>query len=246
MWQECGRIMRARQSWRYDEFQQVGRDYGNGNPAEVEIYDSTHADFRDVEAESNQVLDLLGVGSNDVLIDFGAGTGTFAIAAARRCARVHAVDVSEAMIENAKRKATNAGISNIIFSHAGFLTYEHRDRPAASITTTFALHHLPDLWKGIALARMRSILRSSGQLYIHDVILEQDHAVENIQAFIDKQSVAGGDSLKNDAEGHFQQEHSTYDWILDGLLSRAGFKIVSKTIHEGVIRKYHCLRDSAR
>jgi putative AdoMet-dependent methyltransferase len=67
--------------------------------------------------------------------------------------------------------------------------------------------------------------------------------MENIKAFVDKQSVAGGDFLKNDAEGHFQQEHSTNDWILDGLLSRAGFKIVSKTIQKGVIGKYRCLRN---
>jgi putative AdoMet-dependent methyltransferase len=219
--QEYGPMMRDLEAWQYDEFRQMARDYGN--PAEVEIYDSIHAGFRDVEAESNQVLDLLVLTSSDVLIEFGSGTGTFALAAARRCARVHAVDVSPAMIEYAKTKAIRA------------------DQPAAAIATTFALHHLPDLWKGIALARMRSILRPGGQLYIHDVILEQDNAMENIKALVDKQSVAGGDFLKNDAEGHFQQEHSTYDWILDGLLSRAGFKIVTKTIQKGVIGKYHVL-----
>jgi hypothetical protein len=52
-------------------------------------------------------------------------------------------------------------------------------------------------------------LKPGGQLYIHDVIFEQVNAMENIKAFVDKQSVAGGDFLKNDAEGHFQQEHST-------------------------------------
>lgn len=98
--------MRDLESWQYNEFQQVGRDYGN--PAEVETYDSTHAAFRDVEAESNQALDLLGLASSDVLIDFGSGTGTFALAAARRCGRVHAVDVSPAMIEYAKTKAIRA------------------------------------------------------------------------------------------------------------------------------------------
>ena len=51
--------------------------------------------------------------------------------------------------------------------------------------------------------------------YIHDVILEQDQAIENIKAFIDKQSRAGGDFLKNDAEGHFQQESqpTTGSWM---------------------------------
>ena len=87
--------------------------------------------------------------------------------------------------------------------------YEHLDEPAAAIATTFALHHLPDRWKGIALARMRSMLKPGGQLYIHDVILEQNNATEVIKAFIDQQSLAGGDFLKRDAEGHFQQERST-------------------------------------
>lgn len=64
-------------SWQYDEFKQVGRDYSS--KVEVDIYDSSHADFRDIEAESNHVLDLLGVQLTDTLIDFGSGTGTFAI-----------------------------------------------------------------------------------------------------------------------------------------------------------------------
>lgn len=34
--------------WQYDEFKQVGTDYGD--KAEVAIYDSSHADFRDMDA----------------------------------------------------------------------------------------------------------------------------------------------------------------------------------------------------
>ena len=81
------------------------------------------------------------------------------------------------------------------------------------------------------------MLKPDGQLYIHDVILEQDNATEVVKAFINKQSVAGGDFLKRDAEGHFQQEHSTYDWILDGLLARTGFRIVSRNYSRGRDRK---------
>src|SRR5215510_13801869 len=63
--------IRGMTSWQYDEFQQVGRDYVD--PTEVEIYDSTHADFRDVEAESKELLDLLGLASSDVLDRFRFG-----------------------------------------------------------------------------------------------------------------------------------------------------------------------------
>ena len=218
-------------SWQYDEFQQVGRDYGN--PTEVETYDSTHADFRDVEAESKELLDLLGLASSDVLIDFGSGTGTFAIAAARRCARVH---VSQAMIDYAKAKANTAGISNLVFSHAGFLTYEHLDEPAAAIAMTFALHQLPDLWKGIALARMRTMLKSDGQLYIHDVIREQDSATEVIKAFINKQSVAGGD-LREMQKAIFSKSIQPMTGSWTGYLLARDSESLAKTIHEGRHRK---------
>jgi hypothetical protein len=64
--------MKTHLSWQYDEFKQVGRDYGS--PMEVEVYDSSHGDFRDLEAESNEVLDSLAVKAGYVLIDFGSGT----------------------------------------------------------------------------------------------------------------------------------------------------------------------------
>ena len=229
-------------SWQYDEFQQIGKDYDD--PAEVEIYDSTHAGFRDVELEGAQVLDLRALRPGDVLIDFGAGTGALAIQAARRNLRVYALDVSRSMIAHARAKATSAGVSGIVFAHGGFLTYEHDGRPAEAIVTTFAFHHLPDFWKGVALSRMQGMLQPGGLLYIHDVILEPDHALENIEAFIDRQTAAGGDFLRDDAEGHFREEHSTYDWIMDGLLARAGFAIVSKSMSEGVIGKYLCRKSA--
>jgi len=232
--------MKDRIPWLYNEFNQVGKDYSV--PDEVEMYDSSHSDFRDIENESEGVLDTLGVGKSDVLIDFGSGTGTFAIQAARRCATVYAVDVSQAMIDFAKIKAEKAGVSNIEFCHSGFLTFEY-DGPAADfIVTTFALHHLPDFWKGIALKRMYHMLKPEGKLYIHDAILEEHHAIENIAAFIEKMAAAGGDFLREDTEGHFKEEFSTYDWIMDGLLSVAGFVVRSKNIRDGVIGTYYCIK----
>ncbi len=226
--------------WQYDEFQQVGTDYGS--EAEVEIYDSRHGAFRDVEAEGIAILDSLDVRERHLVIDFGSGTGSFAIQAARRCARVHAVDVSQAMIERARIKAMEGGISNIEFHHAGFLTYAHNDPPVDAVVTTFAFHHLPDFWKGIALKRLNGMLKPGGQLYLHDVILDETAAIENVAALIDKLAMAGGERLREDAERHFRDEYSTYDWVMDGLLTRAGFTIKSKLMDGGVLGTYICIR----
>ncbi|HAK60231.1 MAG TPA: SAM-dependent methyltransferase [Nitrospiraceae bacterium] len=230
--------MNNRITWLYNEFNQVGKDYSM--PDEVAQYDARHADFRDVEQESIAVLDALGLGKNDVVIDFGSGTGTFAVQAALRCATVHAVDVSQAMLDNAKDKAEQAGVSNIAFHLGGFLTYEH-DGPAVDcVVTTFAFHHLPDFWKGIALHRMNHMLKPGGRLFMHDAIIEENQAIENIAALIEKLASAGGNFLQEDAEAHFREEFSTYDWIMDGLLSRAGFVVESKNIQDGVLGTYYC------
>jgi len=77
------------------------------------------------------------------------------------------------MLEFAKSKANKAGVKNIVFSHSGFLTFDTKNPPVDVITTTFAFHHLPDFWKGIALQRLNKLLKPGGLLYLHDVILEE-------------------------------------------------------------------------
>ena len=219
-------------SWQYDKFQQIGTDYSN--KAEVDIYKKSHASFRDIVADSIKILDRLEIKGSDSVIDFGAGTGTFVIQAAKRCAKVYAVDVSQAMLDFAESRATQSGLSNIRFHHSGFLTYEHVDQPVDAVFTTFAFHHLPDFWKGIALKRLNRMLKAGGQLYIHDVIIAEDNAIENIDALIEKLADAGGLVMRDDTERHFREEYSTYEWVMDGFLSRSGFTIKSKRIVDGV------------
>ena len=228
-------------SWRYDESKPVGRDYGS--QSEVDVYDSSHADFRDIKAESNRVLDTLAIKKGDTIIDFGSGTGTFVVEAARRGARVHAIDVSQTMLARAKSKADQEGVSGIEFHNAGFLTFEHPDSSVDFIVSTFAFHHLPDFWKGVSLKRIYRMLKAGGHFYIHDVIIEETDSLKNIALFIEQQNEAGGDFLREDAEGHFRDEYSTYDWVMDGLLSRTGFSVSSKHIEGGVIGTYLCRKN---
>lgn len=226
--------------WLYNEFQQVGTDYCDQE--EVDDYDARHSKFRDMDAEANAVLDKLELGKDQVLVDLGCGTGTMAVQAAKRCGMVHAVDVSLPMLHRARTKAEKAGVSNIKFHHGGFLTHEHKGQAADVITTTFVFHHLPDFWKGVALKRMHAMLRPGGLLYMHDVIMEEQRAMENIQALIDQLGQLGGDSLRKDTEKHFKEEFSTYDWVMDELFARAGFVIKTKEMQSGVLGTYICER----
>lgn len=225
-------------SWKYDEFTQVGKDYSD--QSEVDLYESTHSQFRDLIKEAFDLLDLLQPTENDVLVDFGCGTGIFAIEAAKFCSKVYAVDISKNMLNSAKNKALSEGLTNIEFCHSGLLNFEIPDSSVKFITSTFSFHHLPDFWKGVALKKLNKVLEPGGKLYIRDVILEENNVIQNIQSFITSQEKLGGDFLKEDAEQHFREEFSTYSWIMEEMFRRSGFKITFKDIQNGIIGIYLC------
>lgn len=107
----------SNRTWLYDEMQQIGKDYGD--IAEVQAYDSRHGELRNVQQEVQYILEQLNVQKEQVILDLGAGTGTFAIEAARQCSKVYAVDISRVMLEYAKKKAGSRGVGNIEFRHGG-------------------------------------------------------------------------------------------------------------------------------
>ena len=227
-------------SWQYDEKRQIGKDYGS--VAEVEAYDLRHSKFRDFRKESEEILDHLAVRREHVILDMGTGTGTFAIEAAKRCSKVFAVDVSPTMLEYAKKKADAQGIGNIVFCQGGFLTYAHSEAPVDRIVTSLALHHLPDFWKFVALNRLSVMLKDGGKLLLRDVVFSDEHYMENITKWIANLEHIADREIAEDVRMHVQKEYSTFTWIMEGLLTRAGFRIDQADYQDGVLARYSCTK----
>ena len=103
--------MTALPAWFYNEFQQVGTDFEDSS--QVAAYDRNQPSSS-VEAEQ-ALLARLGISPRTRVIDFGCGTGTFAIQAAIAGGYVHAVDVSQTMLNYAQQKAQAAGVETIKF-----------------------------------------------------------------------------------------------------------------------------------
>ena len=169
-----------------------------------------------------------GLDGDSTLIDLGAGTGTFAVAAAAHCRRVVAVDVSPAMVAAMKAKVRERGLTNVECVEAGFLSYEHTGAPADFVYTRNALHHLPDFWKAIALQRIARILRPGGVLHLRDLVLA--FALADAQRCIDAWLETGAESpeegwTREELEVHLRDEHSTFSWLLEPMLEQAGFEI---------------------
>jgi putative AdoMet-dependent methyltransferase len=107
--------------WFYNEWQQVGLDFEDQQ--QVSDYDTRQGSDPDAE---QKLIEQLGIRPGQTLIDLGCGTGSFAIAAARHGAQVHAVDVSKTMLKHIERQCNHQNIQSVSLHHSGFLTYDHK------------------------------------------------------------------------------------------------------------------------
>jgi SAM-dependent methyltransferase len=218
-----------RPGWYPDELVHAGEEHLD--PDYVATYDRK-AGF-DVEPDL-AVLRELGLGPESVVVDLGAGTGTFALAAAREYRRVVAVDVSPAMVAAMQARAAEAGLANVEVVHAGFLSYVHQGDPAQVVYSRNALHHLPDFWKGIALQHVADMLAPGGILRLHDLVYDfaPDEAGEALESWLaGAQPTPERGWTRAELEVHLRTEYSTYSWLMEPLLERAGF-----VIHEATYR----------
>jgi ubiquinone/menaquinone biosynthesis C-methylase UbiE len=198
-----------------------------------EHLDATYVPTYDAKAGTDPADDLaalrqLGLNATHTLIDLGAGTGTFALAAAKVCRKVIAVDVSPAMLGVLREKMAQDGIDNIERVQSGFLSYEHEGEAVDFVYSRHALHHLPDFWKVLALRRIAAMLKPGGVFYLRDLIFS--FAAAETEKVL-------GDWLANAAitpdKGwtqtelitHLQTEYSTYNWLLEAMLEKSGFAI---------------------
>jgi ubiquinone/menaquinone biosynthesis C-methylase UbiE len=91
-------------------------------------------------------------------VDLGAGTGRFAIAAARRFGRVTAVDISPAMLAYLRSRAAAAGLTNLERVQAGFLSYQHAGRPPTRCTRATPCRQVHDRATALMMTRLHELL----------------------------------------------------------------------------------------
>ncbi|MCX5530696.1 class I SAM-dependent methyltransferase [Streptomyces sp. NBC_00006] len=224
-------------AWRFREYEPVGIDLAG--PDAVAAYDRNQGTDA---ARDDALLDRLGATSGMRLVDLACGTGSLVVRAALRGLEAHGVDVAPHMLAFAKARADRAG-ARAHWHHAGFLDHEHRSEPADIVTTKAALHQLPDFWKQQALLNAASMLRPGGTLYLWDVVFTfpPSEADRHLQGWIDTAGRPEGLGFtRADFEAHVREEFSTYGWILEGMLERAGFDIVAHIVDSPVHSAYEC------
>lgn len=224
-------------SWYPDERLHAGDEHLD--PEYVATYD------RKAQTDPADDLARLPIWPDSILVDIGAGTGTFALAAAALCRKVIAVDVSPHMMDVLRRGMREQGIDNIETHEAGFLSYEHHGDPADIVYSRHALHHLPDFWKAIALRRIHDLLKPGGIFMLRDLVYsfdpdEADAVIESWLAGAASSPDAGW--TRAELETHLKDEYSPFSWLLEPMLERAGFLIEDVTHHGSIYSTYICRR----
>jgi SAM-dependent methyltransferase len=234
-------VMSDTDSWWLDERAYAGREHA----------DEQHARRYDAKMDSGAADEVRLLQEAGVLhpqctvVDMGAGTGQFTLAAAGVCRRVVAVDISPLMLARLLEKLKCSAVGNVEVVDAGFLTYEHTGDAADVVYSRLALHHLPDFWQAIALHRMGEMLRPRGVLRLSDVVYDFDPVDSErcVEAWITElmaHDVEIGWTRAEIAE-HVRDEHSTFTWLLEPMIQRAGFDIFDTSYdRSGMLAQYLC------
>jgi SAM-dependent methyltransferase len=155
-------------------------------PVYAESYDALYHD-KDYEGECDlieRLLQTFGDSSIHSVIDLGCGTGGHAIRLAEREYQVAGIDLSESMLDHARRKAADHSNQDSVVFHSGdirevnlhrtfdaalmmfaVLGYQLNDRDAQAALKTARRHLRPggllvfDIWYGPAVLQERPSLR---------------------------------------------------------------------------------------
>ncbi|MEQ7128372.1 class I SAM-dependent methyltransferase [Actinopolymorpha sp. B11F2] len=223
--------------WLLDEIATAGR----------ENLDADHVARYDLKEDSGAAEEVLlcrelGLTRESTIVEIGPGTGQFTLAVAPECRRIVAVDVSPVMLRILRAKIDETGLDNIDSVRAGFLTYDHQGSPADFVYSRYSLHHLPDFWKAVALARIHRFLRPGGVFRLWDIVysFEPTETEERIEAWCSTLPEAVEDGWnRRDLEEHVRDEHSTFSWLLEPMMRRAGFAVENADYSDdGIFAKY--------
>jgi SAM-dependent methyltransferase len=130
------------------------------------------------------------LGTDDVVLDLGTGTGAIALRLADDAGRVVGRDVSEGMLAEARGKADEHGLENVAFGE-GRLRAPNDDGPVDVVVSNFAMHHLSDDEKREAIAVLDDL--DPDRVVLGDVMLfgEPDPSEPFYDPTVDDPSTAG-------------------------------------------------------
>jgi len=137
-------------------------------------YDETRPERTVTTAERVVERALADADGSELVVDIGAGTGAVTLALAPDVEHVYALDISDGMLDRARRKAADRDLENLTFGYGTFRGPDTAvDLPDSVdlVVSNFAMHHLDDGEKADAIEMVRGLLAEGGRFVLGDVII---------------------------------------------------------------------------
>jgi 2-polyprenyl-3-methyl-5-hydroxy-6-metoxy-1,4-benzoquinol methylase len=208
--------------WYYNERRQIGLD-----KAVASIYEL----HDDRDARARATLDMLNVQPGWRIADIGCGNGVLACEAAMLGAEVDAIDISPAMLALAEIQAGDRKVA-IRTQSAGLLSFAYQPNSYDLVVSEFTLHHLPDFWKAVAMSRIYNALKPGGRFFLRDIVFVStpDGSERDVEAWADF-NIKNHRFARDSVVTHMRDEHSTFGWVMERMLTDVGFAMVSADYH---------------
>lgn len=134
---------------------------------------ATAAPIRDAAA-LQLLVDAAETGADDTVLDVACGPGLVACAFARVATHVTGIDLTPAMLEQARGLAAARGLTNVAFEQGDVLPLPYGDGSFSIVVSRFAFHHFPD--PAAVLAEMRRVCRPAGRVVVADLMASPEPA----------------------------------------------------------------------
>lgn len=131
------------------------------------------------------IIKLANVKPTDTVVDIGCGTGKLSLILASIVRKVIAVDISNKMLEKARKEAEKNDIYNIEFRKANCMNLPMRESSINIVVSNLVLHHLTDEEKTIALKEFYRILKPKGKIIIGDLVKSRKGFREEINLIVE-------------------------------------------------------------
>lgn len=134
---------------------------------------ATSAQMRNEDA-LNRIVEMAEAGSDDTVLDVACGPGLLACAFARVARHVTGIDLTPAMLEQARALRRNKGLENLTWDKGDVQTLPYGDASFSIVSSRFAFHHLLDPLS--VLKEMRRVCRPGGHVVVADSAPKADKA----------------------------------------------------------------------
>jgi SAM-dependent methyltransferase len=119
------------------------------------------------EEALNRIVQWAGTGPEDTVLDVACGPGLLACAFARVARHATGIDMTPAMLEQARKTQQEQGLKNVSWQPGDVYSLPFPSAQFSIVSSRFAFHHLQDPMA--ALKEMQRVCRPGGKIVVADM-----------------------------------------------------------------------------